>query len=105
MIGIPDAGFASGLLHGDFSAKNSVESILEMTDENPTWNSYWESRQACLKNIQVPLYVVASWTNPLHSRGTLRGFTESSSKDKWLRVHNSHEWPGNASAITIQCYR
>ncbi|KAL3475858.1 hydrolase CocE/NonD family protein [Aspergillus californicus] len=91
--GIPDAGFARGLLLGDISGKNSVEDILETTEENPLWNSYWESRQAKLANIKVPLYVVASWTNPLHARGTLKGFVESSSKEKWLRVHNSHEWP------------
>ncbi|KAJ5683467.1 hypothetical protein N7462_006632 [Penicillium macrosclerotiorum] len=91
--GISDAGFASGLILGDLSGKSSVEDIARITEENPLWNSYWETRQANLKNIQVPLYVVASWTNPLHTRGTLNGFLGSSSKEKWLRIHDSHEWP------------
>ncbi|KAJ6028332.1 hypothetical protein N7540_003908 [Penicillium herquei] len=91
--GIPDAGFASGLFLGDLSGKNKVEDVLTTTEGNPLWNAYWTSRQAKWENIKVPLYAVASWTNPLHTRGTLKAFEKSSSEYKWLRVHNSHEWP------------
>jgi len=41
----------------------------------------------------VPTYVVASWTNGLHSQGTLAGFRRIGSPEKWLRVHNTWEWP------------
>ncbi|KAL4807426.1 hydrolase CocE/NonD family protein [Aspergillus unguis] len=91
--GIADAGFTDGVMRGDFSGKKLVEDLLKQTEESPLWDEYWQSRQADLEKIQVPLYVVASWTNPVHTRGTLKGFMKSSSKDKWLRVHNSHEWP------------
>ncbi|KAJ5721726.1 uncharacterized protein N7483_009660 [Penicillium malachiteum] len=90
---IPDAGFASGLFLGDLSGKNKVEDVLTTTEENPLCNAYWASRQPKWENIKVPLYVVASWTNPLHTRGKLKAFEKSSSEYKWLRVHNSHEWP------------
>ncbi|KAJ5354258.1 hypothetical protein N7541_006822 [Penicillium brevicompactum] len=86
---------------------NFVEEIIETTQQTPHWNSYWQSRQANLKNIQVPLYVVASWTNPLHTRGTLKGFIEASSKEKWLRVHNSHEWPDlydHKNVESLRCF-
>jgi predicted acyl esterase len=102
--GIPDAGFSSGLILGDLSGKNQVEDIHTMTEENPLWNSYWESRRAVLENIQVPLYVVASWTNPLHARGTLKAFEKSGSKYKWLRIHNSHEWPGKLTIMHVSQY-
>ncbi|PYH93144.1 alpha/beta-hydrolase [Aspergillus ellipticus CBS 707.79] len=91
--GIPDAGFGQGLPRGDLSGKNLVEDVVTIRESNPAWNSYWNSHRADLKRIQVPLYVVASWTSPLHGRGTLKGFVESSSEEKWLRLHNSHEWP------------
>ncbi|PYI02713.1 hydrolase CocE/NonD family protein [Aspergillus sclerotiicarbonarius CBS 121057] len=91
--GILNAGFAQGLLRGDLRGKSSVEDVVKMTENNPVWTLFWETHQADLKKIQVPLYVVASWTNPLHAHGTLKGFIESSSPEKWLRVHNFHEWP------------
>jgi hypothetical protein len=73
-----------------------------MAKEYPLWNEYWEDRRAKLDQIEVPLYIVGSWTNSLHTRGTLRGFIESSSKNKWLRIHNSHEWPGEQSQELFQ---
>jgi predicted acyl esterase len=42
--------------------------------------------------LRIPAYVVASWTNLLHTAGTIRGWRQMASKDKWLRVHNTHEW-------------
>jgi uncharacterized protein len=36
---------------------------------------------------------VASYTNTLHRMGTFRAWRQISSKDKWLRIHNSQEWP------------
>ena len=60
----------------------------------PFWNQYWEDRRARCDKIDIPMYVVASWANALNTRGTFPGFVESPSKEKWLIVHNSHEWPG-----------
>nr|WP_062395905.1 CocE/NonD family hydrolase [Pseudonocardia sp. AL041005-10] len=40
----------------------------------------------------MPAYVVASWTNPLHTQGTLEAFRELGSSEKWLRVHHEQEW-------------
>lgn len=42
--------------------------------------------------IQVPAYVVASYTNPVHTHGSFAGFMRIASKDKWLRVNNTNEW-------------
>jgi uncharacterized protein len=51
------------------------------------------SMAAHLQDIQVPAYIVASYTSGLHVTGTFRGWEWIPSKDKWLRVHNTHEWP------------
>ena len=45
------------------------------------------------EKIQVPAYVVASYSSELHTRGSIEGFRRMSSKDKWLRIHNTQEWP------------
>ena len=55
-------------------------------------DAYWQDKIAKLHNIHIPAYVVASFTNPVHTHGTFAGFRQIPSKDKWLRVHNTNEW-------------
>jgi uncharacterized protein len=40
-----------------------------------------------------PASLVASWTNGAHTPGTFGAFQRIASPNKWLRVHNNHEWP------------
>lgn len=89
--GIPDIGFNEHML-SLFAGQGRVEDVPAMVRRYPLMNSYWEDKIPALKNIHVPAYVVGSWTNLIHGIGTLAGFREIASKDKWLRVHNSHEW-------------
>ncbi|KAE9378577.1 hydrolase CocE/NonD family protein [Stipitochalara longipes BDJ] len=91
--GIPNPEFQQAILTVCSPGLARTEDVTAMTKEYPLWNEYWDDRRARCDKIEVPIYVVASWTNALHTKGTLRGFIESSSKEKWLRVHNSHEWP------------
>lgn len=72
--------------------KNLVEDIPAMIRKHPLMNAYWEDKRARLEKITVPAYVVGSWTNALHSPGSMYGYSEIRSKDKWLRVHNTSEW-------------
>lgn len=96
--GIPLPGFTAGLLRGDIATLTGshCDDIISAIDEYPTWNSYWKNHAARLDKILCPMYVVSSWTNLLHVSGTFRGWEKSASKEKWLRVHDSHEWPGKS---------
>jgi predicted acyl esterase len=99
--GVPDPGFQDSLLRQSYAGRGKTEDVAYMSRERNSWNDYWESRKAKLERITVPMYIVASWTNFLHTRGTFRGYIESSAcKDKWLRVHNSQEWPGEQLHIS-----
>ena len=70
-----------------------VEDIPRMIRERPLWDEYWEDKRAAIEAIEIPAYVVACWTQ-FHSHGTLDGFRRLPRQDaKWLRVHNTHEWP------------
>ena len=89
--GIPGAAFAEMILE-TFAGKNLVEDMPRMIVENQLMNPYWEDKSAKLERIVVPAYVVASYTNPLHTHGSFDGFRRISSKEKWLRVHNTVEW-------------
>jgi predicted acyl esterase len=52
-----------------------------------------EDKIARLDKIKIPAYIVASYTSPIHTHGSFEGFRQIASKEKWLRVHNSGEWP------------
>ena len=90
--GIPDVGFGE-IITNSLSGKNRVEDAPAMIWKYPFMNGYWEDKTPKLEKISVAAYVVASWTNPLHTHGTLDAFKRIVSEDKWLRVHNTQEWP------------
>lgn len=84
----------------DFSLQIFSVNVGKGTWENPVAGTlssqiamdYVEDKSAKLEKIQVPAYVVASWSNPIHSYGTFRAFSRLQTP-KWLRVHDSWEWP------------
>lgn len=53
----------------------------------------WQDKIAAFDKITVPAYIVASYSNTLHTAGTFRAWRRIASEDKWLRIHNSLEWP------------
>lgn len=69
-----------------------VEDVISMMNAHPTMNNWWEDKEAELEKIEVPAYIVASYTNPIHTYGSLEGYRRISSKEKWLRIHNTGEW-------------
>jgi predicted acyl esterase len=70
-----------------------VEDTVTMYAEHPLWDAYWESKTADLSKVEVPAYIVASWSDQgLHTRGTLEGFKHIRSKHKWLTVHGRKKW-------------
>lgn len=89
--GIADVAFprqAVSVMHGN----HDIDDMPSMAETYPLMNEYWEDKRAELGKIEVPAYIVASYTNPIHTHGTFRGYREIASKEKWLRIHNSTEW-------------
>ena len=85
--------FSAFTIKGGMRGPGGVEDIPRMIRERPLWDEYWEDKRAAIEAIEVPAYVVACWTQ-FHSHGTLDGFRRLPRGDaKWLRVHNTHEWP------------
>jgi len=90
--GINDTGFMERTIDG-LCGRGRVEDPPAMLTHHPFYDQYWRDKAARVEDIEVPAYVVASWTNPVHSHGTLPGFEPLGSQHKWLRVHNTMEWP------------
>lgn len=91
--GIPETQFLP--LLGPLIAKThgQVEDVATNAMNHPFYDDYWKSKVADLEKIDVPAYVVASWSDHgLHTRGTLEGFRRISSPHKWLEVHGRKKW-------------
>lgn len=89
--GIPNPVFPEAIFD-TFASQNLMEDQPRMVVTHTLLDAYWQDKIARLDNIRMPAYVVASYTNPVHTHGTFAGFREISSRDKWLRVHNTQEW-------------
>ena len=75
-------------------SRTRVEDVYEMAVNHPLYDEYWESRAARLAEIDVPLYAVVGWgDHGIHTRGTIEGFKQAASEDKWLEVHGQFKWP------------
>ena len=102
--GIPDYAFAASL-ETNFMGKNQRESVTAEIQRYPLDNDLWATKSARLENITVPAYVVASYTNTLHTMGTFRAWRRIASTDKWLRIHNTMEWPDFYTEENLQDLR
>lgn len=89
--GIPDLDFACFIRDKMFGHTQVVD-IEAMVKEHPLFDEYWQDCCPEVSRIEVPTYVVASYTNALHAAGTIRGWYELTAP-KWLRIHNTQEWP------------
>jgi predicted acyl esterase len=70
-----------------------IEAMGDMMRRHPLYDAYWEGKLPDLANIEVPAYVIASWSDHgLHTRGTLAGFEALGSEHKFLEVHGRKKW-------------
>ncbi|CAG8908896.1 unnamed protein product [Penicillium egyptiacum] len=90
--GVPYKPFWTFLGRECLFGKHQQEDTLAMVDKYPLMNEYWEDKTAKIENIKCPAYVVASFSNGLHTAGTFRAFQGIPHQDKWLRVHPTNEW-------------
>ena len=90
--GIPDFAFPKRLASA-FVGKHLREDLVADAEAHPLLDELWESRIPEFANITVPAYIVGSYSNSIHTPGTFRSWRSIASKDKWLRIHNTMEWP------------
>lgn len=91
--GIPNIGFVgfwnAQVRYGLSKAENWVTAM----NNHPFFDEYWQSKAPAVENIDVPTYVVASWSDhAVHTRGSLSAYMRLGSKQKWLEVHGRSKW-------------
>jgi predicted acyl esterase len=89
--GIPNQEFFNGML-ANLYGDNYAEDIVAMVEPAPLFDAYWNTKVPDVSKSRIPAYIVASWTNVLHTQGTFSAWEDYGCAEKWLRVHNRHEW-------------
>jgi predicted acyl esterase len=91
--GIPETHFWPYIQVRWGASDTRIEDLWAQTAEHPFFDDYWRTKAACLEQIEVPAFVVASWSDHgVHTRGTLEGFKRIASHQKWLLVHGEKKW-------------
>lgn len=91
--GIPDTWFWPYLWTRWGASTTEIEDWRAEMDEHPFFDAFWDSKKSDYAKIEVPAFVVASWSDQgLHTRGTLEGFRHISSSQKWMDVHGRKKW-------------
>ncbi|WP_413509448.1 CocE/NonD family hydrolase [Carnobacterium maltaromaticum] len=93
--GIPDPNFIERLQVNHVSATGAKREdlIKEMAAYPLADADVWQDKVADPSKITVPAFVIASYSNTLHTMGTFRSWRTLGSTEKWLRIHDRQEWP------------
>lgn len=72
------------------TGRSFMEDPVAMLKKYPLMNDYWKDKRAQVSNIEVPAYVLASYSTFLHLPGSLRGFEEIPHNNKWYVTQAFH---------------
>lgn len=90
--GVWDNGLFRMITENAIQGHRGCEDFAEMYRRSPLQNSYWKDKRANIKNINIPTYVVASYSSFVHTMGSIRGWFDVDSPNKWLRWDPYQEW-------------
>ncbi|MEL1250976.1 CocE/NonD family hydrolase [Aurantiacibacter gilvus] len=91
--GILETGFLPRASDNIQWSLGQTENTWENVKAHPLIDAFWESKALELDAIDLPAYVVASWSDQgLHLRGTIEAWRRMSSAEKWLEVHGQKKW-------------
>ena len=74
--GILAPGFARDRLTAFACGLNRMEAYDLMVERYPLFNGYWADKEVKPELIEVPAYVVASYTSSIHANGTLANYCQ-----------------------------
>jgi predicted acyl esterase len=104
--GIPETNFIPRASKNLSYSTTRTENTAANVRAHPLYDAYWRSKELDLEAIDLPMFVVASWSDHgLHTRGTLEAYRRASSKDKWLLVHGQKKWRHYYMSQNLQLQR
>lgn len=91
--GRPGFSFNNFIIHG-FYGTNKIKDLRKDTifPQHEYDDLFWAHLRPDIAKINVPMYVVASYSTGLHTVGSVQIFRDALMKEKWLRFHDAQEW-------------
>ena len=91
--GIPNLGFVRFWNAQTRCSLNRAEDWVKAMAVHPFDDAYWDSKRPAVENINVPTYLIASWSDhAIHTRGSLSAFVRLGTDQKRLEVHGRNKW-------------
>ena len=90
--GMSDTTFNERDIYSFLFGNNKIEDIAAMSLSNPLFDEYWAGKVADLSQITAAAYIGASWSNPIHTKGTIAAFEQLPAETTWMRIHDTQEW-------------
>ena len=91
--GIPNYGFVRFWNLQTRCSLNRAEDWIKAMGIHPFIDEYWQSKMPAVEDINIPTYVIASWSDhAIHTRGSLAAFMRLGTEQKWLEVHGRNKW-------------
>ena len=59
---------------------------MEMFARHPNRGPYWDDKRADFSKIEVPAYVLGSYSTNLHTLGAFRAYDEITHEQKWYFI-------------------
>ncbi|KAJ5725008.1 alpha/beta-hydrolase [Penicillium malachiteum] len=89
--GILSSSFVK-LIQESLPGRQMEEDVIAMYQKYPERNEYWDDKRVDYSKINVPAYILGSYSTNLHTQGAFRGFDEITHSKKWLTTHHTQEW-------------
>ena len=71
----------------------TAEDSIAEQNNRPLMDDFWRAKHPDLTKIDTAILAVASWaTAGLHTRGSVEGYKQASSDNKWFYGHGRKEW-------------
>lgn len=65
------------------AGRNEQEDLGAMLAKYPLYNDYWDDKRAKMEDIEIPTYILGSYSSILHTMGAFRAFEEIRHQQKW----------------------
>ena len=101
--GIPNYGFVRFWNLQTRCSPNRAENWVKAMEIHPFFDEYWRSKVPAVENINVPTYLIASWSDhAVHTRGSLSAYMRLGTEQKWLEVHGRNKWARMYTPESVQ---
>lgn len=90
--GIPKRDFTAFIFNKTIRGRNRREDLGKALTDWPLMNAFWADKRWDTSVIDIPIYALASYCSGIHCSGTIEGWNNAKSENKWLRIHPTQEW-------------